>query len=349
MNPITIGDKRIGSSEPVFIIAEAGVNHNGDLDVARQLVDAAVDAGADAVKFQTFKADRVASPSAPKAEYQLRTTGTTASQLEMIRSLELSHHDHYVLRDHCQSKGIIFLSTPFDESSADLLEELGVPVFKIPSGEITNIPFLEYVAKKRKPLILSTGMSWLSEVDEAVRVVRSAGAREIALLHCVSNYPAEPADVNLRAMQSMASAMKLLVGISDHTSGTEVAIAAVAMGARLVEKHFTLDCNMPGPDHKASLEPHELKSMVSAIRRVELALGHGRKEPAASEMQTAAVARRSLVSACLIEAGTVLTKEMVEILRPGTGMSPSMLPYVIGRTTKIRISSGTLLSPEMLV
>jgi len=349
LQTVSIGHKRIGPHEPVFIIAEAGVNHNGDVEMARQLVDVAAEAGADAVKFQTFKAEQVASPSAPKAGYQLGATGAGESQQEMLRSLELSPKDHYVLRDHCERKGLIFLSTPFAEDSADFLDELGVPGFKIASGEITNFPFLQHVARKGKPLILSTGMSWLGEVDEAVRTIRSVGTKELILLHCVSRYPADPAEANLRAIRTMEGVFQIPVGFSDHTLGAEVALAAAAIGARVLEKHFTLDRALPGPDHRASLEPQELKALVRGVRKVEQALGHGRKEPSAGELETAAVARRSLVAACEIEPNTVLTESMVGIKRPGTGISPSMLPYVIGRTVKTRLTAGALITSEVLV
>ena len=348
MNSIELYGRGIGASYPCFIIAEAGVNHNGSLEMARQLVDVAVQAGADAVKFQTFKAEKVVSPQAPKAAYQLQTTDTSESQLDMIKRLELSFDAFRELYAYCQDKGILFMSTPFDEESADLLDELGVPVFKIGSGEITNWPFLEYVACKGKPMILSTGMSYLSEVDEAVRVLRGAGCDQLVLLHCVSNYPADPADVNLRAMQTMATAFGVPVGYSDHTPGVEVAIAAVALGACVIEKHFTLDCNLPGPDHRASLEPSELAALVQGIRTVEAALGHGRKEPAVSEANTAAVARRSLVAAQDIPVGTVLSEELIAIKRPGTGLPPAMRSYLVGRTVRVPVAAGTLLTLEML-
>lgn len=348
MQKIKVGERYIGDEEPVFIIAEAGVNHNGSLEMARQLVDVAAQAGADAVKFQIFKAEKVISPQAPKAVYQLQTTNTSESQLDMVKRLELSFDDFRELYACCQDRGILFMATPFDEDSADFLNELGMPVFKIGSGEITNWPFLEYAARKRKPIILSTGMSYLSEVDEAVRVIHDAGSDQLVLLHCVSNYPANPADANLRAMHTMATAFGVPVGYSDHTLGIEVAIAAVALGACMIEKHFTLDRTLPGPDHQASLEPDELKTLVRGIRTVEVSLGHGRKEPAASEANTTAVARRSLVAAQDIPAGAVLTEDLIAIKRPGTGLSPAMRPYLIGRTARTTIPAGTLLTLGML-
>lgn len=345
---IDIASRKVGLEQPCFIIAEAGVNHNGNVEMAKQLVDVAAEAGADAAKFQTFKAERVVSARAPKAKYQLETTGAGESQLEMVRRLELSPDAHCELSAYCRERGVLFMSTPFDEESVDLLDELRVPVFKIGSGEINNWPFLEYIARKGKPIILSTGMSYLSEVDEAVRVIRDVGCDQLVLLHCISNYPADPTDANLRAMQTMATALQVPVGYSDHTPGIEVALAAVALGACVIEKHFTLDKNLPGPDHRASLEPHELMALVHGIRIVEAALGHGYKRPAASEANTAAVARRSLVAARDIPAGAILTEEMVAIKRPGTGLPPTMYPYLIGRTARTAILADTLLTLEML-
>ncbi len=346
MQSIQIANKLIGSGQPVFVIAEIGVNHNGDLTMARALIDVAVEAGADAVKFQTFRADRLVTPDAPKAEYQLQTTGDAQSQLEMLRRLELSADAHRELHSYCEERGIIFLSTPFDEEAVDQLDELGVPAFKISSGDLTNSPLLEYVASKSKPVILSTGMSELSELIEAVSVLNTAGCENPVLLHCVSNYPAQPAEVNLRAMQTMRSAFDVPVGFSDHTEGIDVALAAVALGACVIEKHFTLDRTLPGPDHRASLEAGELRELVRSIRRVESALGSGRKVPAASEIETAKVARRSLVAARDIPAGATLEREMVVMRRPGTGMSPAMLGTLLGRQAVREIAAGTLLNED---
>lgn len=339
---------KITDSAHTFIIAEAGVNHNGSLELAKQLIDIAAKAGADAVKFQTFKAERVATQDAPKADYQLQTTEESESQFDMLRKLELSHEQHLELMSYCLKQKIIFMSTPFDKESADFLDEIGVPLFKIGSGEITNISFLEYVSRKGKPVILSTGMSFLSEVDEAVRTIRSAGCEKLALLHCVSNYPAAAEDINLRAMYTMTTAFQVPVGYSDHTLGIEVAIAAVALGACVIEKHFTIDSSLSGPDHQASFEPDELSAMVKGIRTVEAAMGHGRKEPAPSEAGTAAVARRSLVAARDITAGTILTKDMIDVKRPGTGLKPALLPFLVGQTAKSSIFAGTVFSLEML-
>jgi len=347
MREVEIGGRRVGAGNPVFIIAEAGVNHNGKLDLAKRLVDVAVDAGADAVKFQTFKAEKVMTADAPKAEYQKVTTSSEESQLEMAKRLELSFEDFRHLKAHCDRAGIMFLSTPFDEESVEFLDALGVAAFKVPSGEVINHPFLGHIARRGKPILLSTGMSCLGEVDEAVRILRAAGNEQLLLLHCVSNYPAHPADANLRAMQTMAAAFQVPVGFSDHTPGIEVALAAVALGACVIEKHFTLDRDLLGPDHRASLGPDQLAALVRGVRTVESALGHGRKEPAASEANTAAVARRSLVAARDIPAGMAVTRELIAIKRPGYGLPPSALRYIIGRRTKARIPADTMLELEM--
>ena len=346
---IDIAGRRVGHDQPCFVIAEAGVNHNGSLEMARRLVDVAAQSGADVVKFQTFTAERLALPDAPKAEYQLQTTDVAESQFDMLKRLELPLEAYEQLMAYCQERNILFMSSPFDEESADLLACLGMAAFKIPSGELTNLPLLSHVARKGKPMIVSTGMASLGEVEKAVRTIEEAGNREFVLLHCVSNYPADPADVNLRAMQTMAAAFGMPVGYSDHTLGIELPIAAVALGACVIEKHFTLDRNLPGPDHRASLEPDELVAMVKDVRTVEAALGHGRKEPAASEAATAAAARKSMVAARDIPAGTKLTEDLIAFKRPGTGLPSPMLPYVVGRTVRDRTPAGALLTLEMLV
>jgi N,N'-diacetyllegionaminate synthase len=345
---IRIGDRMIGPQESVFVIAEAGVNHNGDLDLARQLIDAAVQAGADAIKFQTFSAETLVTAAAPKADYQRQTTNEEESQLEMLRRLELPRPVHRELQLYCHQRGIMFLSTPFDESAVDFLDQLGVPAFKISSGDITNIPLLEHIARKGKPILLSTGMSDMNEVRKAVQMVRDAGHEELVLLQCVSNYPADPADVNLRAMQTMATEFGVRVGYSDHTAGIEVALAAVALGACVIEKHFTLDRSLAGPDHQASLEPNEFAAMIEGIRKVEAALGDGRKARAESEADTMRVARRSLTAARDIPAGTILTRDLIAIQRPGSGLSPALLPSLVGRRVCVDVSAGSLISFEML-
>jgi N,N'-diacetyllegionaminate synthase len=346
---LDIAGRKVGPGQSCFIIAEAGVNHNGDLDTARQLVNVAAQAGADAIKFQTFKAERLVTPGAPKANYQLETTDSAESQYEMLRRLELSAVAHRDLMAYARQEGILFLSTPFDEESADFLADLGVPAFKIPSGEITNLSFLRHMARKGKPMIISTGMACLGEVEMAVHAVRETGNHDFVLLHCVSNYPADPADTNLRVMQTMAMAFGVPVGYSDHTLGIEVALAAVALGACVIEKHFTLDRDLPGPDHCASLEPDELARLVQGIRMVEAALGHGRKEPSASETNTVAMVRKSLVAAQDIPVGATLTEEMIAVKRPGIGLPPIIRPYLIGRITRISIPAGALLTLEMLM
>ena len=344
---IQVEDKSIGAGAPVFIIAEAGVNHNGDLAMAKRLIDVAVAAGADAVKFQSFKAEVLVTATAPKAEYQTQTTPVAESQLEMLRKLELSNDHHEQLSAYCRQSGILFLSTPFDEESADLLDALAVPVFKISSGDLTNSPLLEHVAKKQKPVILSTGMADLADVRDAVETLNAAGCDKIVLLHCVSDYPADPADVNLRAMQTMRETFNVPVGFSDHTHGLEVALAAAALGASVIEKHFTLDRTLPGPDHRASLEPDELNRFVSGIRTVESSLGNGEKVPTAREIETATVARRSIVATQTIPAGTIVERNMIATKRPGTGLPPARLNSIAGRKTRIEIPAGTLLTMEM--
>jgi len=314
----------------VFIIAEAGVNHNGRLDLAYQLIDVAKNAGADAVKFQTFKAENVVSKLADKAEYQKKATSSDESQLEMIKKLGLSFDDFVKLKKYCDKKGIMFLSTPFDHQSIDFLYNL-IDIYKIPSGEIINYPYLKHIAAKNKPLIMSTGMANLGEIEEAISIISAVNSEaKISLLHCTTNYPTSYEEVNLKAMQTLAAAFKLPVGYSDHTLGIEVPIAAVALGARIIEKHFTLDKNLPGPDHKASLEPGEIKEMVKAIRNIEMALGDGIKKPNKSEIEIMKVARRSLIATRDIRVGEIIKESDIIIKRPGTGIPPKFKEIVIG-------------------
>lgn len=327
----------------VFIIAEAGVNHNGSLDLALELVDAAKASGADAVKFQTFRAELLATRSAHKAAYQQRTTPGAESQFEMLRRLELDTAAHEKILEHCRRVGIKFLSSPFDEQSADLLESLDVPLFKVPSGEITNLPFLEHLARKGRPLIVSTGMSTLGEVEEAVHVVQTAGAIQLTLLHCVTEYPAPYDQINLKAMQTLKAAFGLPVGYSDHTRGIEIAVAATALGAEVIEKHFTLDRSLPGPDHAASLEPAELREMAASIRHVEAAMGDGIKAPAPCELPNISVARKSVVASRSLAAGHRLAGGDLEIRRPGNGILPKLLPTLIGRTIRAGVNKGDLI------
>jgi N,N'-diacetyllegionaminate synthase len=316
-----------------LIIAEAGVNHNGDHALARRLVEAAAAAGADLVKFQTFAADRLATRKAAKAEYQSVVTGADETQHAMLRGLELDRAAHEMLIGHCRDRGIGFFSTAFDEASVDLLVELGVDRFKIPSGELTNLPYLRHVARQGRPVILSTGMATLGEIEAALDALVVAGASRdrITVLHCSTEYPTPMADVNLRAMLAIRHAFGVAVGYSDHTLGIEVAVAAVALGATVIEKHLTLDRALPGPDHKASLEPSEFTAMVAAIRNVELALGDGIKRPTRSEAKNIPVVRKSLVAARAIRAGEVFDSRNVTVKRPGTGLSPMRWDEVIGR------------------
>ncbi len=317
-----------------LIIAEAGVNHNGDINLAKRLIDTAAAAGADFVKFQTFKADRQVTRSALKADYQSKLTDKAESQHEMLRRLELTEDMHHELIAHCESRDIGFLSTGFDIQSIDLLASLGQNFFKIPSGEITNLPYLRHIGSLGKAVIVSTGMATMDEIQAAIDVLNKAGTlrTSIIVLHCTTEYPAPMGEVNLRAMQSIQTACGVEVGYSDHTQGIEVAIAAVAMGATVIEKHFTLDRTLPGPDHQASLEPAELLAMVSAIRNIEVALGDGVKRPSLSEIKNMAVARKSLVASRLIKVGEKFTSENMTAKRPGTGVSPMRWDEIVGKT-----------------
>lgn len=316
-----------------LIIAEAGVNHNGDLELAKQLIDGAADAGADLVKFQTFSANRQVTRTATKADYQTKTTDKGESQHEMLRRLELDAEAHDILIAHCKARNIGFFSTGFDIESIDLLVNLGQDYFKIPSGEITNLPYLRHIGRLGKTVILSTGMSTLGDIEAAIAVLEEAGTSRsnISVLHCTTEYPTPMIEVNLRAMQSIQSAFGVEVGYSDHTPGIEVATAAVAMGATIIEKHFTMDCNLPGPDHKASLEPAELTAMVSAIRNIDIALGDGVKRLTESEARNMPVMRKSLLASKAIKAGEVFTADNITAKRPGTGISPMRWDEVIGR------------------
>ncbi len=326
----------------VLVIAEAGVNHNGDPEIARQLILAAKECGADAVKFQTFRTDEVASPQAGLAEYQVRNR-STRSQQEMLRGLELSRGDHFQLAKFAKQNKVLFFSSPFDRASADLLEEIGVPMFKLGSGELTNVPLLRHVARKQKSMIVSTGMAALDEVARAIRAVREEGNQDIVLMHCVTEYPAPVAEVNLRAMQTMASAFHLPVGYSDHTEGNEVPLAAAALGACCIEKHFTLSRDMLGPDHQASQEPQEFKALVEGIRRVERALGDGIKRPAPCELKNKLLVRRSIFAAEEILPGEELTEDVLACKRPGTGIPAEQLDRLLGRTVARRFAAGEML------
>lgn len=316
-----------------LIIAEAGVNHNGSMELAKKLVDAAATAGVDYVKFQTFKAENLVTKSAKQADYQQRNMGDSDnSQFNMLKKLELSHEQHVELIAYCRDKGVKFFSTAFDFDSIDYLASLHLGLWKIPSGEITNYPYLRKIARYGEPVILSTGMSTMAEIEAAMKVLIDNGLQksQISVLHCNTEYPTPMRDVNLSAMDEMRQRLDVSVGYSDHTQGIEVPIAAVAMGAEIIEKHFTLDCTLPGPDHKASLEPDELKSMVSAIRNVELALGEGHKQVSASESKNKTIARKSIVAACPIKQGEAFTEQNLTVKRPGSGLNPMRWLEVIG-------------------
>lgn len=349
VNAFSINGRAVGPGSPCYIIAEAGVNHNGDFQIAKRLVEIAATAGADAVKFQTFSADRLATRAAPKAEYQKSSGAVNESQYEMLKRLELSDAAHRELRALCDQHGIAFMSSPFDEESATFLQSLNVGALKIPSGELTNLPYLRHCANLGVPVVVSTGMANLLEVAEAVEALRATSAVPLALLHCVSNYPAPPESSNLRAMDTLRSAFQVPTGFSDHTEGKDVALAAIALGANIIEKHFTLDRSLPGPDHSASLAPAELRDYIASIRRIELALGDGRKLPALSEDSTAKVARKSIVAKTSLPAQTKLSAEMLTMRRPGHGLPSKYLPVVLGRTLRVPVSEGTVLSWDDLL
>ena len=319
------------SKNKTFIIAEAGVNHNGSFELAKQLVDKAVWAGVDCIKFQTFNSKNLVSKNAQKAEYQKKTTDTSESQFDMLKKLELSKEEFIELRDYCNQKGIMFLSTPFDLESIDFLASIGVKTWKIPSGEITNYPFLRAIGKRKESVIMSTGMCTLDEVRDALEVLKTFGTNDITLLHCTTEYPAPYDSVNLKAMQTLQKEFGYRVGYSDHTNGIGIPVAAVAMGATIIEKHFTLDKNMEGPDHKASLEPEELRQMVLSIRNVESAIGDGIKQPSEAEKKNIAIARKSIVAACEIKKGEMFTEKNLTAKRPGNGVSPMKWNTVLGK------------------
>ena len=356
-----IGDRKIGAGLPCFIIAEAGVNHNGDVSIAKKLIDVAKGAGADAVKFQTFSADALASKSAKKAQYQAQNIGDNdESQYNMLKALELQKDDFIHLMAYCKQKDILFLSTPFDLPSVALLEELGVPAYKIASGETVNVPLIRAVAKIKKPMLLSTGMCTLEEVSRALEIVRKAGNNQIALFQCVTNYPASPSSLNLRAMRTMEKAFDVPVGFSDHSEGINAPLAAVILGAPFIEKHFTLDKNMPGPDHKASLDQHELKELVQRIRHIESQLakgtsqqiisrniprfdemlGSGIKAPSPEEQGMITPVRKSVHAACAIAKGAIINEDMLTTMRPVEGIPSLDFDLVIGKRTVRDLRDG---------
>lgn len=341
-----LGGKPVGASSKVFMIAEIGVNHNGSVEHGLKLIDAAADCGADAVKFQTFRADRL-MVSTPDRLRQQGECGESAYQ--MFRRLELSWDDHRRLKSRADSRGVLFLSTPFDEQSADFLEDLGVPAFKIASSDLTHLPLLRHLGRKGKPLLLSTGMSYMNEVEEAVCTLRSCGARDIALLHCVSSYPAPPESLNLRTIQTLRDRFDLPVGLSDHSQGTLFALIAAAMGARVLEKHFTLDRSAPGPDHKLSIEPGELRELVAQLAIVDASLGNGCKHPTKDEEQSRLLCRRSIVAAVDIRMHETIQPWMLDCKRPAGGIDPREIDQVTGTQACRNIAKDSILSWDDLL
>lgn len=354
MQEIKIKNKTIGENQPVFIIAEAGVNHNGNFELAKKLINVAKEAGADAVKFQTFKSENVTSKYTSNTPYAERNIGKKETMLEMIKKLEISYDDFEKLKDYCDEKGIMFLSTPHSDDAIDFLESL-MPLYKVPSPDITNYPFLEAIAKKGKPIILSTGIATMKEVIEAVELIKKAGNNKIILMQCTTNYPCELKDVNLRAMQTLKEKTGLLVGFSDHTIGFEASKLAAKLGTVVIERHFTLNKTLPGPDHKASLNPDELKKLVKAIRnkdyeipaeKEELILGSPDKKPTEAEKEIAKVIRKSIIAKVKIPKGTMITRDMLIIKRPGTGIPSKKLNKVIGKIASENIKEDSLIMLE---
>lgn len=346
---LKIGDKLIGSNNPVFIIAEAGINHNGDVGLAKRLIDAAYEAGADAVKFQTFRANKLISSRAPQGDY--RSTGV---DIKLIEKLELSLQHYIELIEYCQELDIVFLATPYDFGSVKLLDRLGASAYKISSSDLTNLPLLKHIASKTMPILLSTGMGYLSEIEEALISIGSVMNKSInhlpvVLMHCVSHHPAPMDEINLNAINTLQSTFKLPVGYSDHTRGVEAAISAVVKGACVIEKHYTLSRNFPGPDHKFSVEPEELKFLVDSIRNIEKALGDGIKKPAKCELPSIHINRKSLISAVEILAGTTITEKMLEIKRPGTGIEPKFYDLILGQKPIKDIPEDEILTWDMFL
>jgi len=345
IKPVEIGNRLVGEGEPCFIIAEAGVNHNGDIGLAHRLIDAAAEAGADAVKFQSFVTEEVVTPETPKASYQVETTGEQGSQYEMFKALELGAGQQKELKAHCDEIGILYLCTPYENASIDVLDRIGVAAFKIASTDTTNVPFLRYMASKGRPVILSTGMSTLGEVEQAVETLRAGGLEDkIVILHCLAEYPAPPSEVNLRAILTMQQAFLCPVGFSDHTLGIGVSPWAVAVGACLIEKHFTLDHGLAGPDHRASLEPAELVDLVRTLRDVETSLGDGVKRLMPSELRNKPLMQKSLVARRTIYAGEVITPDDLTCRRPGVGLTPLWFERVLGKRAAVDIAKDEVLT-----
>lgn len=347
MNSIKISNKHVGGNNPTFIIAEAGVNHNGKISLAKKLVDVAVKADADAVKFQTFKSEGVVSAGVDSANYANKNIGKNVKQLDMIKSLELTYKDFEKLKSYCDKKKIIFLSTPHSFDAIDFLDDL-VPAYKFGSGDITNIPALKHAAKKGKPMILGTGMSTLEEIKHAIKAIKLVGNKKIIALHCTTSYPCAIDDVNLNAMVTMQEKLGCIVGYSDHTLGISVPIMATTMGAKVIEKHFTIDKNFPGPDHKASLEPDELKNMIIEIRNTEKALGGFEKKPTKSEKEIMKLVRKSIVAKIDIEKGSFIKRDMIDIKRPGNGLKPSDLDKIVGKKAKKQIKKDEVFRLNMV-
>ena len=343
-----LGDRSVGDGAPCFLIAEAGVNHNGDPRLAERLIQAARDGGADAVKFQSFRAEDLATPGAAKAGYQKRGKRDRETQRGMLRSLEMAGDDLEHLAEYAREQGLIFLSSPFDAGSADSLERIGVPAYKVASGELTNTPLLRHIARKGKPVILSTGMAGMGEIEEAIRVIRGEGVTDLILLHCVTRYPAPLSGVNFRVIPTLRTAFDLPVGFSDHTLGITAPLVALALGACVIEKHLTLDRDLPGPDHRASLEPGEFGEMTRLLREVEEGLGTGVKVIGKEEREMRAAARRSLVAARDIPRGTTLGPGMIAAKRPGIGIPPAYLDSFLGRKSRVAIPKDTLLTWDMV-
>ncbi|MHA1185403.1 MAG: N-acetylneuraminate synthase [Candidatus Heimdallarchaeota archaeon] len=348
MKEVLIGKTLVGKNHPTFVIAEAGVNHNGDLAIAKKMVDAAIESGANAIKFQTFKAENLAKKNAPKAAYQKNLTDKDETQYQMLKKLELSKDDTKKIFSYCEKKAIECFSTPYGIESAKILQELKTSAFKIGSGDTDNYPLLKMIAKLNTPIILSSGMSNLGEVEASIRWVRDGGCEDIILLHCVTSYPAKFEDVHLRVLKTFQQAFDVIIGFSDHTPGIAIPIAAVALGAKVIEKHFTLDKNLPGPDHKASLEPQELKAMIDGIRDVEASLGSPIKRLLPNEIPIKAVARKSITASVDIPKGMIITEEMLTVKRPGKGISPRYWEIVIGQQARIDIEKDQVIGWDMI-
>ena len=347
---INIQDRFVGDNHPLFFIAEAGVNHNGSIALGRQLVDIAVEASADAIKFQTFRTENIITRDAPKSTYHVETTGSDSEQtwFELLKTQEMSREMHVELIEYCNDKGIIFLSTPYDEESADMLEDLDVPAFKIASTDTNNIPFLRFIARKGCPMIISTAMATMKEVEDAVAAIRDESLEDITVLQCVGNYPARLSDSNLRVMQTFHKKLKCIVGYSDHTPDLVNPVAATAMGAKIYEKHFTIDKTLPGPDHRMSLDPEELKQTVKAIRDTELALGSSVKQVLEGEKENRVKLRKSIVANTDINKDDIIHKEMISIKRPGSGIPPADMDTIIGKKATNDIPSGTVITFDMV-